>query len=354
MLDRLRARSDLNGQTPIRLQGPPVEPSQGSTDRTLFGFQRPMKLRRDACCGHPRAKDESGWPRRATPGNRAAQSMRGPEDRSSPGIARFSAARCRSSPSGGSGLAESRAIDPREAPFARPVLDRSRPPGARRRRRRVGRPGSRRAARRAARLAARFAPVRGLEDLEQRRARRLRSSGQPRPRARRRAPPSAGPRARSAPAASRAAASPWNRATIAERELVLERERVARRARRARARSRSPPTCRRAADRSTRASSASGDAHHPAVHVVGGSRRSDRVAEALRHLLDAVGPAQQRMRDHGLRGLAVVALDLARHQQIEGLIGSAELDVRARARRSRRPATNGYSSSWTAIGSFAA
>ena len=44
-------------------------------------------------------------------------------------------------------------------------------------------------------------------------------------------------------------------------------------------------------------------------------------------------PTQQGMRDHGLRSLAVVALDLARHQQVEGLIGAADLDVRAQRDR---------------------
>ncbi len=38
---------------------------------------------------------------------------------------------------------------------------------------------------------------------------------------------------------------------------------------------------------------------------------SDRVAEALRHLLSPVEPDEQRVSDHGLRSLAIISLDLA-------------------------------------------
>src|SRR5260221_8699875 len=46
----------------VRFTRPPIEPSQGSTDRTLFGFQRPKETSRNACLEHPKPKDESGWP----------------------------------------------------------------------------------------------------------------------------------------------------------------------------------------------------------------------------------------------------------------------------------------------------
>ena len=40
-------------------------------------------------------------------------------------------------------------------------------------------------------------------------------------------------------------------------------------------------------------------------------------------------PGQDRHRQHALLGLSVGALDVAREQQVEGLVGAAELDVGA-------------------------
>ena len=55
-------------------------------------------------------------------------------------------------------------------------------------------------------------------------------------------------------------------------------------------------------------------------------------SEALRHL-DAVGAHEQGVGDHGLRRLAVVALNLATHQQIEGLVGSSQFHIGAQCDR---------------------
>ena len=54
---------------------------------------------------------------------------------------------------------------------------------------------------------------------------------------------------------------------------------------------------------------------------------ADVVAERLRHLVDAVQPLEQRHREDALRLLAVVLLQLAADQQVEFLVGAAELDV---------------------------
>jgi hypothetical protein len=53
----------------------------------------------------------------------------------------------------------------------------------------------------------------------------------------------------------------------------------------------------------------------------------DAVVQALGHLLDAVGAAQQRHGHHDLAGLTAGALQLAAEQQVEGLVGAAQLDV---------------------------
>ena len=47
----------------------------------------------------------------------------------------------------------------------------------------------------------------------------------------------------------------------------------------------------------------------------------------LRHLLHAVEAFEQRHGQHDLRRLAVVFLQAAAHQQVELLVGAAELDV---------------------------
>ena len=53
----------------------------------------------------------------------------------------------------------------------------------------------------------------------------------------------------------------------------------------------------------------------------------DVVAERLRHLRAAGEPLEQRRRDHHLRLLALLLLELAADEQVEQLVGAAELDV---------------------------
>ena len=69
------------------------------------------------------------------------------------------------------------------------------------------------------------------------------------------------------------------------------------------------------------------------VHLARRLGDADVVAQRLRHLLHAVDPGQDRHGQHGLLGLAVGALDVAREQQVEGLVGAAELDVGAHGHR---------------------
>jgi hypothetical protein len=54
---------------------------------------------------------------------------------------------------------------------------------------------------------------------------------------------------------------------------------------------------------------------------------ADVVALALGHLLDAVEPFEQRHGQDALRLLAVFLLQRAAHQQVELLVGAAELEV---------------------------
>ncbi len=75
------------------------------------------------------------------------------------------------------------------------------------------------------------------------------------------------------------------------------------------------------------ASALVGDAERLAVHLVRRVGHADVVAERLRHLALAVGPGEDRHRQDGLLGDPVRALDVAREQQVELLIGAAELDV---------------------------
>ena len=70
----------------------------------------------------------------------------------------------------------------------------------------------------------------------------------------------------------------------------------------------------------------------------GGSVSADVVAQRLGHLLVPVGADQQRQRQHRLLGLPVGALDVAAQQQVELLVGAAQLDVGARSPPSRSPA----------------
>ena len=73
----------------------------------------------------------------------------------------------------------------------------------------------------------------------------------------------------------------------------------------------------------------------------GGVGDADVVAQRLRHLLHAVGAGQDRHGQDRLLGLAVGALDVAAEQQVERLVGAAELDVGARSPPSRSPACSG-------------
>ena len=66
----------------------------------------------------------------------------------------------------------------------------------------------------------------------------------------------------------------------------------------------------------------------------GGSVTPMWLPERLGHLLDAVGARQDRQRQDHLLGLAVGALDVAPEQQVERLVGAAELDVGAMATES--------------------
>ena len=70
-----------------------------------------------------------------------------------------------------------------------------------------------------------------------------------------------------------------------------------------------------------------GDRHQLAEHLVRRLGDADVVVERLRHLVDAVEALEQRQRQDALRLLAVVALQLAADQQVEFLVGAAELDV---------------------------
>ena len=54
---------------------------------------------------------------------------------------------------------------------------------------------------------------------------------------------------------------------------------------------------------------------------------ADRIAQRLRHFLDAVETFEDRSGQHHLRLLPVRALQFASHQQIELLVGPAELHV---------------------------
>ena len=70
-----------------------------------------------------------------------------------------------------------------------------------------------------------------------------------------------------------------------------------------------------------------GDGHEFAVHLRGGLVDADGVVERLGHLLHAVQSLEDGSHEDDLRFLAVVALQLAAAQQVEFLVGAAELDV---------------------------
>ena len=70
-----------------------------------------------------------------------------------------------------------------------------------------------------------------------------------------------------------------------------------------------------------------GHGHDLAVHVFGRLLDGDVVAQALAHLLLAIGPHQQRHQEHMLLGLADDLLQLSAHEAIELLVGPSELDI---------------------------
>ena len=70
-----------------------------------------------------------------------------------------------------------------------------------------------------------------------------------------------------------------------------------------------------------------GDAERLAVDLSGRLGDADVVPQRLRHLAFAVGARQQRRGQNDLLGLPVGALDVAPHQQVELLIGAAQLDI---------------------------
>ena len=71
------------------------------------------------------------------------------------------------------------------------------------------------------------------------------------------------------------------------------------------------------------------DGHQLSEHLTRCVRDPDVVAEALRHLLDAVQPLEQRRGHHDLRRQIEGRHDVAADVQVEQLIGTAELDVGA-------------------------
>ena len=128
-------------------------------------------------------------------------------------------------------------------------------------------------------------------------------------------PPSMCTRSKCASAAA-AASAPWKRSTIARASARLA--------------SRGPVP----AGGSSTASSENhvrhrlvGEAQRLAVLLLRRLGHADVVAQRLGHLLDPVGPRQDRHRQDRLLGLAVGALDVAAEQQVERLVGAAELDV---------------------------
>ncbi len=70
-----------------------------------------------------------------------------------------------------------------------------------------------------------------------------------------------------------------------------------------------------------------GDRHQLAEHVGRGVGDADVVAQRFGHLVDAVQAFQQRHGEYALRRLPVVPLQFAPHQQVEFLVGAAQLEV---------------------------
>ena len=71
-----------------------------------------------------------------------------------------------------------------------------------------------------------------------------------------------------------------------------------------------------------------GDGHDLAEHLARSVVDADVVACGLGHLLDTIQTHQQRHHQHALGRHAGIFLQLAAHQQVELLIGTAQLDVR--------------------------
>jgi hypothetical protein len=69
------------------------------------------------------------------------------------------------------------------------------------------------------------------------------------------------------------------------------------------------------------------DRQHLGKHGVGVFGDADVVVLGLGHLVHAVQPHQQRHGEHALRLLAIFLLQMAAHEQIELLVGAAQLQV---------------------------
>ena len=130
-------------------------------------------------------------------------------------------------------------------------------------------------------------------------------------------------------AAAAAASAPWKRSTIARASACLASRGDVPAGRRGRPRAArtTSPSPRRAARACARTSPRAPRSPRRGCPATSTSSRRRRV------------PGQDRHRQHGLLGHAVGALDVAAEQQVEGLVGAAELDVGARRRPSRSPAS---------------
>ena len=76
------------------------------------------------------------------------------------------------------------------------------------------------------------------------------------------------------------------------------------------------------------------DRHDFSKHVPWFVFERDVVSDALAHFFDAVCSFEQRHRDHDLRLLAIVALQLTPHQKIEFLIRSPQFHIGCNATES--------------------
>ena len=144
-------------------------------------------------------------------------------------------------------------------------------------------------------------------------------------------------RSKSAAPAS-AAAAPWKRAVISLASSTLA-SRGLRPAAVSRAARRSRPRTAIAQQIEVLPHQLVADRHQFGEHVVGGVGDGDVVALRLRHLLDAVEAFEQRHRHDALRLLAVLGLQRAADEQVEFLVGAAELEVATSAPPSRSPAS---------------